>query len=87
MGVIIQKKDGGYLTPPLISPVRNIVMKHCMPIGAILHRLPSASTPDAGMGDRRKAGYVPESVPLEHHMFGMIWVKTANRSKPARVVQ
>ncbi len=87
MGVIIQKKDGGFSTPPLISPARNIVMKRCMPSRAVLHRLPSASTPDAGMGDVRKAGYVPESVPLEHHMFGRCWVKTANRSKPVLAVR
>ncbi len=34
----------------------------------------------------RKAGYVPDSVPLEHHMFGMMLGKTASRLKPAPAV-
>ena len=47
-----RRKMAAISTPPLISPARNIVMKHCMPIACLLHRFPSASTPDAGMGDR-----------------------------------
>lgn len=40
MGVIIQKKMAAISTPPLISPVRNIVMKHCMPIACCITSTP-----------------------------------------------
>ncbi|NIG87590.1 arginine--tRNA ligase [Serratia symbiotica] len=73
MGVIIQKKDGGYLyttTDLACAKYRyetlgaNRVLyytdsrqhQHLMQAWAIV----------------RKAGYVPESVPLEHHLFGMM---------------
>ncbi|ENR7916544.1 arginine--tRNA ligase [Escherichia coli] len=73
MGVIIQKKDGGYLyttTDIACAKYRYETLhadrvlyyidprqhQHLMQAWAIV----------------RKAGYVPESVPLEHHMFGMM---------------
>ena len=34
----------------------------------------------------RKAGYVPDSVPLEHHMFGMMLGKDGKPFKPAPAV-
>ncbi|VEC80292.1 arginyl-tRNA synthetase [Raoultella ornithinolytica] len=72
MGVIIQKKDGGYLYTIPISPVRSIVMNAARRPGALLHRFPSAPALMQAWTIVRKAGYVPESVPLEHHMFGMM---------------
>ncbi|HAM4460831.1 TPA: arginine--tRNA ligase [Escherichia coli] len=73
MGVIIQKKDGGYLytttdiacakyryetlhADRVLYYIDSRQHKHLMQAWAIV----------------RKAGYVPESVPLEHHMFGMM---------------
>ncbi|MGL9734601.1 MAG: arginine--tRNA ligase [Symbiopectobacterium sp.] len=73
MGVIVQKKDGGYLyttTDIACAKYRyetlgaNRVLyyidsrqhQHLMQVWTIV----------------RKAGYVPESVSLEHHMFGMM---------------
>ncbi|WP_067566548.1 arginine--tRNA ligase [Candidatus Doolittlea endobia] len=73
MGVIIQKKDGAYLyatTDIACAKYRYETLKadriiyyidsrqhqHLMQVWTIV----------------RKAGYVPESVPLEHHMFGMM---------------
>ena len=73
MGVIIQKKDGGYLytttdiacakyryetlhADRVLYYIDSRQHKHMMQAWAIV----------------RKAGYVPESVPLEHHMFGMM---------------
>lgn len=73
MGVIIQKKDGAYLyttTDIACAKYRYETLKadriiyyidsrqnqHLMQVWSIV----------------RKAGYVPASVPLEHHMFGMM---------------
>ncbi|WP_436892881.1 arginine--tRNA ligase [Siccibacter turicensis] len=73
MGVIIQKKDGGYLytttdiacakyryetlhADRVIYYIDSRQHQHLMQVWTIV----------------RKAGYVPESVPLEHHMFGMM---------------
>ncbi|MDC9596170.1 arginine--tRNA ligase [Xenorhabdus anantnagensis] len=73
MGVIIQKKDGGYLyttTDIACAKYRHEVLhadrvlyyidsrqhQHLMQAWAIV----------------RKAGYIPESMLLEHHMFGMM---------------
>ncbi|EIX7436006.1 arginine--tRNA ligase [Escherichia coli] len=73
MGVIIQKKDGGYLytttdiacakyryetlhADRVLYYIDSRQHQHLMQVWAIV----------------RKAGYVPESVPLEHHMFGMM---------------
>ncbi|WMY95180.1 MAG: arginine--tRNA ligase [Arsenophonus sp.] len=76
MGVIIQKKDGGYLyttTDIACAKYRYEVLhadrilyytdsrqhQHLTQVWLILH----------------KAGYIPESIQLEHHMFGMILSK------------
>ena len=73
MGVIIQKKDGGYLytttdiacakyryenlhADRVLSYIDSRQHQHLMQAWTIV----------------RKAGYVPDSVPLEHHMFGMM---------------
>lgn len=73
MGVIIQKKDGGYLytttdiacakyryetlgADRILYYIDSRQHQHLMQAWTIVH----------------KAGYVPESVPLEHHMFGMM---------------
>ncbi len=46
------------------------------------HSAPDASRP------QRKAGYVPDSVPLEHHMFGMMLGKDGKPFKKlARAVR
>ncbi|WP_348666126.1 arginine--tRNA ligase [Arsenophonus symbiont of Ornithomya chloropus] len=76
MGVIIQKKDGGYLyttTDIACAKYRYEVLhadrilyytdsrqhQHLIQVWKILH----------------KAGYLPKSIKLEHHMFGMILSK------------
>ncbi|EHO9072779.1 arginine--tRNA ligase [Salmonella enterica] len=73
MGVIIQKKDGGYLytttdiacakyryetlhADRVLYYIDSRQHQHLMQAWTIVH----------------KAGYVPDSVPLEHHMFGMM---------------
>jgi len=73
MGVIIQKKDGGFLytttdiacakyryetlhTDRVLYYIDSRQHQHLMQAWTIV----------------RKAGYVPDSVPLEHHMFGMM---------------
>ncbi|WP_080093862.1 arginine--tRNA ligase [Salmonella enterica] len=73
MGVIIQKKDGGYLytttdiacakyryetlhADRVLYYIDSRQHQHLMQVWTIV----------------RKAGYVPDSVPLEHHMFGMM---------------
>ncbi len=73
MGVIIQKKDGGYLyatTDIACAKYRYEILganrmlyytdsrqhQHLLQVWAIV----------------RKAGYVPDTLPLEHHWFGMI---------------
>ena len=63
-------------------------MKHCMPIACCI-----TSTPRQhqhlmqAWAIVRKAGYVPESVPLEHHMFGMMLGKDGKPFKTRAVVQ
>ncbi|SNC58450.1 arginine--tRNA ligase [Sodalis endosymbiont of Henestaris halophilus] len=76
MGVIIQKKDGAYLyttidiacakyryetlkAERMIYYIDSRQHQHLMQVWTIV----------------RKAGYVPESVPLEHHMLGMMLSK------------
>ncbi|WWO97094.1 MAG: arginine--tRNA ligase [Candidatus Dasytiphilus stammeri] len=76
MGVIIQKKDGGYLytttdiaclkyrydhlhADRIIYYIDSRQHQHLMQVWAIV----------------RKAGYVPSTVLLEHHMFGMMLTK------------
>ncbi len=87
MGVIIQKKDGGYLYTTDIAcakyryetPYADRVLyyidsrqhQHLMQAWAIV----------------RKAGYVPESTTFRNHMFGMMLAKMVNRSKPALAVR
>lgn len=73
MGVIIQKNDGGYLytttdiacakyryetlgADRVLYYIDSRQHQHLMRVWTIV----------------RKAGYVPDSVPLEHHMFGMM---------------
>ena len=73
MGVIIQKKDGGYLytttdiacakyryetlhADRVLYYIDSRQHQHLMQVWTIV----------------RKAGYVPQSIPLEHHMFGMM---------------
>ncbi|MEI4259722.1 MAG: arginine--tRNA ligase [Candidatus Dasytiphilus stammeri] len=76
MGVIIQKKDGGYLytttdiacikfryehfhADRIIYYIDSRQNQHLMQVWAIV----------------RKAGYVPSTISLEHHMFGMMLTK------------
>ncbi|QDX30200.1 arginine--tRNA ligase [Dickeya poaceiphila] len=73
MGVIIQKKDGGYLyTTTDIACAKYRYEK----LGAnrVLYYIDSRQHQHLmqAWSIVRKAGYVPESVSLEHHMFGMM---------------
>ena len=73
MGVIIQKKDGGYLyTTTDIACAKYRYENAARRPRALLHRLSSAPAPDAGVDHRAQGRHVPDSVPLEHHMFGMM---------------
>lgn len=71
--VIVQKKDGGYLyTTSDIACAKY----RCQTLGAdrILYYTDSRQHQHLTQtwSIARKAGYVPESVSLEHHMFGMM---------------
>lgn len=73
MGVIIQKKDGAYLyttTDIACAKYRYETLK----ADRILYYIDSRQHQHLMQAWTivRKAGYVPESVPLEHHMFGMM---------------
>lgn len=73
MGVIIQKKDGGYLyTTTDIACAKYRYEK----LGAdrVLYYIDSRQHQHLMQAWTivRKAGYVPDSVSLEHHMFGMM---------------
>ncbi|WP_226052272.1 arginine--tRNA ligase [Dickeya chrysanthemi] len=73
MGVIVQKKDGGYLyTTTDIACAKYRYEK----LGAdrVLYYIDSRQHQHLmqAWSIVRKAGYVPESVSLEHHMFGMM---------------
>ncbi|MTD25628.1 arginine--tRNA ligase [Erwinia sorbitola] len=73
MGVIIQKKDGGYLyttTDIACAKYRYETLK----ADRVLYYIDSRQHQHLMQAWTivRKAGYVPESVPLEHHMFGMM---------------
>ncbi len=73
MGVIIQKKDGGYLyTTTDIACVKY----RCETLGAerILYYTDARQHQHFAQIQTiaRRAGYVPESVCIEHHMFGMM---------------
>ena len=73
MGVIIRKKDGGYLyttTDIACAKYRYETLK----ADRVLYYIDSRQHQHLMQAWTivRKAGYVPESVPLEHHMFGMM---------------
>ncbi|MEQ4583068.1 MAG: arginine--tRNA ligase, partial [Pantoea agglomerans] len=73
MGVIIQKKDGGYLyttTDIACAKYRYETLK----ADRVLYYIDSRQHQHLVQAWTivRKAGYVPESVPLEHHAFGMM---------------
>lgn len=73
MGVIIQKKDGGYLytTTDIACAKYRFETLHA---DRLLYYIDSRQHQHLQQAWTivRKAGYVPESVPLEHHAFGMM---------------
>ncbi|HHT2405495.1 TPA: arginine--tRNA ligase [Klebsiella michiganensis] len=73
MGVIIQKKDGGYLytTTDIACAKYRYENLHA---NRVLYYIDSRQHQHLMQAWTivRKAGYVPDSVPLEHHMFGMM---------------
>lgn len=73
MGVIIQKKDGGYLytTTDIACAKYRYETLHA---DRVLYYIDSRQHQYLMQAWTivRKAGYVPDSVPLEHHMFGMM---------------
>ncbi|MGK8025725.1 arginine--tRNA ligase [Salmonella sp. LSP 195/13] len=73
MGVIIQKKDGGYLyTSTDIACAK--YRYETLHADRVLYYIDSRQHQHLMQAWTivRKAGYVPDSVPLEHHMFGMM---------------
>ncbi|PXQ13374.1 arginine--tRNA ligase [Salmonella enterica] len=73
MGVIIKKKDGGYLytTTDIACAKYRYETLHA---DRVLYYIDSRQHQHLMQAWTivRKAGYVPDSVPLEHHMFGMM---------------
>lgn len=73
MGVIIQKKDGGYLytTTDIACAKYRYETLHA---DRVLYYIDPRQHQHLMQAWTivRKAGYVPDSVPLEHHMFGMM---------------
>jgi arginyl-tRNA synthetase len=73
MGVIVQKKDGGYLytTTDIACAKYRYETLHA---DRVLYYIDSRQHQHLQQAWTivRKAGYVPESVPLEHHAFGMM---------------
>ena len=73
MGVIIQKKDGGYLytTTDIACAKYRYETLHA---DRVLYYIDSRQHQHLMQAWTivRKTGYVPDSVPLEHHMFGMM---------------
>ncbi|QTF08136.1 arginine--tRNA ligase [Brenneria izadpanahii] len=73
MGVIIQKKDGGYLytTTDIACAKYRYEKLHA---DRVLYYIDSRQHQHLmqAWAIVRKAGYVPDSVSLEHHMFGMM---------------
>ena len=73
MGVIIQKKDGGYLytTTDIACAKYRYETLHA---DRVLYYIDSRQHQHLMQAWTivRKAGYVPDSMPLEHHMFGMM---------------
>ncbi|EBQ6721663.1 arginine--tRNA ligase [Salmonella enterica] len=82
MGVIIQKKDGGYLytTTDIACAKYRYETLHA---DRVLYYIDSRQHQHLMQAWTivRKAGYVPDSVPLEHHMFGMMLGKDAKPFK------
>ena len=73
MGVIIQKKDGGYLyttTDIACAKYRHEILH----ADRILYYIDSRQHQHLmqAWAIVRKAGYIPDSMTLEHHMFGMM---------------
>lgn len=73
MGVIVRKKDGGYL----YSTTDIACVKYrCQTLHAdrLLYYIDSRQHQHLSQAwlIARKAGYVPDNVPIEHHMFGMM---------------
>lgn len=73
MGVIIRKKDGGYLyttTDIACAKYRHDVLH----ADRVLYYIDSRQHQHLMQAWTivRKAGYIPESMTLEHHMFGMM---------------
>ena len=72
-GVIIQKKDGGYLytTTDIACAKYRYETLHA---DRVLYYIDSRQHQHLMQAWTivRKAGYVPDAVPLEHHMFGMM---------------
>ncbi|HHQ6628025.1 TPA: arginine--tRNA ligase [Serratia fonticola] len=76
MGVIIRKKDGGYLyttTDIACAKYRHDVLH----ADRMLYYIDSRQHQHLmqAWSIVRNAGYVPDSVPMEHHMFGMMMGK------------
>lgn len=73
MGVIIQKKDGGYLytTTDIACAKYRYETLHA---DRVLYYIDSRQHQHLMQAWTivRKAGYVPDAIPLEHHMFGMM---------------
>lgn len=73
MGVIVQKKDGGYLytTTDIACAKYRYETLHA---DRVLYYIDSRQHQHLmqAWAIVRKAGYVPDTVPLEHHMFGMM---------------
>ncbi|XWX90910.1 arginine--tRNA ligase [Salmonella enterica] len=74
MGVIIQKKDGGYLytTTDIACAKYRYETLHADRVLYYIDSRQHQHLMQAWATIVRKAGYVPDSVPLEHHMFGMM---------------
>lgn len=73
MGVIIQKKDGGYLYTTTDIACAKYRYEN-LQADRVLYYIDSRQHQHLMQAWTivRKAGYVPDSVPLEHHMFGMM---------------
>ena len=73
MGVIIQKKDGGYLYTTTDIACAKYRYENLY-ADRVLYYIDSRQHQHLMQAWTivRKAGYVPDSVPLEHHMFGMM---------------
>ena len=84
MGVIIQKSDGGFLTTTTDIACAKYRYEN---LGAdrVMYFIDSRQHQHLMQAwtITRKAGYVPESVPLEHHAFGMMLGKDGVPTRPA----